>query len=201
MALTDDQKDRLKVAMRRLDFGRLRQAVSRAKQDYDLMVGEGSNVEEAVYQIVRYMVSSGQDESLAKGVLETVPTDPDLQRLSGELWPAGGGGGGVPHFERHWLRGLPFIDRTQLRGYLGSLAAGDGRRVLVVRGTAGAGKTYSWNLIQHVVDAVGHRRAFVEIDKMDRMPPDVVAADIAAQFGSDPDALRRRAPTRRPRGS
>jgi Effector-associated domain 1 len=98
------------------------------------------------------------------------PTDPyALNLLSGGRWPR------------------PFIARPGLRELLREFTEED-TRVLIVTGDRRAGKSYSWHLINHVVDTVrGVRPGLLDLTKWSGPPmgPQDVMEMIADALGMD----------------
>jgi hypothetical protein len=85
---------------------------------------------------------------------------------------------------------LPFVDRETFRRKLRDMFDGPYKRVLLVRGAQGSGRTYCQNLIQHVANARGI--VAVSVDLLATRDPDDLIGEIINSLSLDPKQLRDR---------
>ncbi|MCQ6553287.1 effector-associated domain EAD1-containing protein [Streptomyces sp. C10-9-1] len=131
-------------------------------------------------------------EGLLRGLLLRVADDPSsrvhhplLRELLHREQPAGGVD---PCQVRFIDRTVPkaFLDRNALRGHLRELLHDNGSRVLVVSGDRFTGKSWTWDLIVHVLGELGRGSSYlIDLDAWEGTPagPADVMGEITDQLG------------------
>jgi AAA ATPase domain len=87
--------------------------------------------------------------------------------------------------ETIWLPGgRPFVDRASLRSAVRELLDPDGRRVLVVNGPPGSGKSYTVRFIRHIADRTGtFETLHIDLAYSPSLRPTQVATEITVAMG------------------
>jgi hypothetical protein len=125
--------------------------------------GTSSDFKGNVARVVDTAVADRWILELLRSASEEVSADPDLHRLVAELEPIVPLPG-IDHFQVCQLSGsFLMLDRAELRTTLQGLNTPQGKRILVVRGPAKAGKTHTAQFISYLSDALGDF-SFVLID-------------------------------------
>ncbi|NQW50807.1 MAG: ATP-binding protein [Rhodospirillales bacterium] len=82
-----------------------------------------------------------------------------------------------PPYEARLIKGVPVVNRTQLRAHLEQLTLGHEVPVVVVQGESGLGRSHSWHLIKHVSTKSG-LADFVKVDMVEQILEKQTAKDV-----------------------
>ena len=155
------------------------------------MIDRSGSNRAVVYNIVRQASAQGRLRQLIDVLLTELPSSAERARLEALLGESAGSRGprepsevaSADPLETAWLpNGAPLVNRTQLRKGVRDLLSPDGRRILIVNGPPGSGKSYSAAFISSVQQATGlFKLALVRYEPASWL--DYGPADLARSLG------------------
>jgi hypothetical protein len=192
MQLNDVEAGRLVAALAdAYDLGRLTLLLQgRLGKRIDQLASiRGVSLTVIATQVVQAARQQGWDQNLVEAAIADRPDAPALRDFF-EKYRADKPGAADPYETRLLGAGRLFIDRQALRRALRSLSAPDGARVLVIDGPRGSGKTYSFQMIRHLVENLGgHWVLYVDLGRILRPEPEELTATILSRMGGDLGAI------------
>jgi hypothetical protein len=194
MPLTDDLRPLLYEAMREgFDEKSLERVLYlRVGKRLDELVSSREDFQYTVTQVIQVAERYNWVPKLVQALSAENPENEKVKALSTRLAAVADWAGTDPYRRCALRGGRLFINRADLRLALQELAtpAPDNRRVLVVDGTPGTGRSYSAQYIYHLAEVEPHGVAQIDLAKEHRMAPDVVAYELVAQVdGGQPETI------------